>query len=239
MNHQIKGQINLLSFIAVDYGDADPTLEEVLRFLCPPAISSDVKSLVQRYQAIGPPSLKLTVVPVEQEVLSKILLPLRQAKASYVIGNYLAVITLCGMVAEIVAIFLWELEDAKLKKLKTLTKKDQEKLFGKEAPFPTEQGLKQWFERCGQKDRVQLLSKFRLIETETKSSLDAIRETRRKYLHFLSKNHDSLPDDAIKLFHKAQSLVAIAVGAKGFQDGKVILSNKLIEYLKRQDVVST
>ena len=230
MDHLIKGTVNPLSFIAVDNGGADPTLEEVLKFLCPPAVSSDVESLIQRYQAIGPPPYALAVVPAEPEILNKILLPLRQAKASYVIGNYLAVIALCGMVAEMVAIFLWELESEKLNRL---TKENQKKRFKK--MFETEEELEQWFERRGQKERIELLLEFELIEPDTKSSFDEIRETRRKYLHLLSQDQDSLPEDAIDLFHKAESLVAIAVGAEGFDDGKVILSNKLIEYLKRHD----
>ena len=39
MNHRIIGAVNLLSFTAVDYGNADPTLEEVLKYLCPQEIS--------------------------------------------------------------------------------------------------------------------------------------------------------------------------------------------------------
>ena len=71
MDHLIKGTVNPLSFIAVDYDGADPTLEEVLKFLCPPAVSSDVESLIQRYQAIGPPPHALAVVPAEPEILKK------------------------------------------------------------------------------------------------------------------------------------------------------------------------
>ena len=62
MDH-LKGTLNLLSFIKVNYGGADPTLEELLKFLCPPAISSDVESLIQRYQAIGLPPHAIAVVP--------------------------------------------------------------------------------------------------------------------------------------------------------------------------------
>ena len=57
MNHLMRGTVNLLSFTAVDYSNADPTLEEVLKYLCPPEISSDVESIVQRYRAMGPPPL--------------------------------------------------------------------------------------------------------------------------------------------------------------------------------------
>ena len=229
MNHLMRGTVNLLSFTAVDYGNADPTLEEVLKYLCPPEISSDVESIVQRYRAMGPPPLRLAVVPEEQEILNKIILPLRQAKASWVIGNYLAVIALCGMVAEMVAIFLWELEG---EKLEALTKEDQKRYFRK--TFETEEELEEGFELFGQKERVKLLLKYRLINPDTKSLFDEIRETRRKYLHLLSQDHDSLVDDAINVFHNAKSLVEIAVGAEGFQDGKVILSDRLLEYLKRQ-----
>ena len=108
-----------------------------------------------------------------------------------------------------VAIFLWELESEKLNKLPT---ENQEKSFKK--TFETEEELKQGFERLGQKKRIGLLLELELIKPGTKSSFDEIRKTRIKYLHYLTQDHDSLPEDAINLFHKAESLVAIAVGRK-------------------------
>ena len=128
-----------------------------------------------------------------------------------------------------VAIFLWELEGEKLERL---NKEDQERCFRK--TFETEGELEQGFELLGQKARVKLLLKLRLINPNTKNLLEKVRESRRKYLHFFSQKQDSLEDDAISLFHDTQSLVEIALGVAGFQDGKVILSNRLIEYLKRR-----
>lgn len=226
---RLKGWINPLSFTA----NPDPTTEDVLAFLCPPETSSDIQSLVARYQELNNPPLGLAFVPSEPVILYKILWPLRQAKASYMIGNYLTVIALCGMVAEMVAILFWELAGPKLH---ALTKEDQNRLFCK--TFESETELEQWFERQGQKKRVKLLLKpFQQIDEKTKESFDEIRNTRRKYLHFWSQDHDAVGVDAMRVYQRTESLAAIAIGVAGFQDGKVTLSDRLIGYLKRHHIM--
>jgi hypothetical protein len=46
--------------------------------------------------------------------LDRLVWPLRHAKASYMVGNYLAVIALTGMVAEMVALLQWEVAEISL-----------------------------------------------------------------------------------------------------------------------------
>jgi hypothetical protein len=54
------------------------------------------------FHQISPEPVRLVAVPAEQRILDKLAWPLRHAKASYMVGNYLAVIALYGM-AEMVA----------------------------------------------------------------------------------------------------------------------------------------
>ena len=213
-----KMQINPLSFIAADFSgpDGKPTLEEVLAFLCPPGTPSDTESLVKRYREAGQVGPRLALLPNEQKGLERIVWPLRQARASYMTGNYLSVIALCGMVSEMVALFLWELEDVKL---------DEKAEFGCV------------FEKCGQKDRTQILTDYNIITEENKRSFDEVREIRRKYLHFWSQDHGRLSTDASKVFGEAVTLVEISVGVEGFQDGMARLPERLVEYLKRHGLV--
>ena len=132
------------------------------------------------------------------------------------VGNYLSVIALCGMVAEMVAIFLWELEDLKL---------DEEAEFGRV------------FEKCGQKRRTKILTDYKIITEENKRSFDKVREIRRGYLHFWSQDHRCLSTHASKVFHEAVTLVEIAVGVEDFQDGVVRLPERLVEYLKKHGCI--
>ena len=109
-----KAWINPLAFIEVEFPSAgEPASispDTILSFLCPPGTPDDAKSLVERYKRIstGP---KLFAAPAEPRILEKLVWPLRHAKASYVVGNNLSVVALCGMVAEMVAVLLWQLAD--------------------------------------------------------------------------------------------------------------------------------
>jgi hypothetical protein len=91
-----------------------PTLASVLGFLCPGDGGADLSLLSKRYNEISPEPVRLVAVPAEQRILDKLAWPLRHAKASYMVGNYLAVIALCGMVAEMVALLIWEVSDLKI-----------------------------------------------------------------------------------------------------------------------------
>ena len=175
-----------LSFKAVDSGK-NPTLEQVLEFLSAPRTPSDIGSLVRRYHQ-AKRELPVDFVIADPKIFKKILWPLRQAKASYMLGSYVAVIALCGMVAEMVAIFLWELSGEKL---------DEESVFGRT------------FENLGQERRIKILLAYRKISEEDKASFNEIRKTRRRYLHFWSK--DRTPgeeqEDALKVFQETMLLM--------------------------------
>ena len=71
----------------------------------------DLTKFIERYRKITATEKKVPfrIVPDEPRIVARILLPLRHAKASYVIGNLLGTIALCGMVAEMAAILTFEL----------------------------------------------------------------------------------------------------------------------------------
>lgn len=104
---QMAAWINPLAFLDLDLPDtlSGPisSAESVLAFMCPTGTSSAVSTLVQRYRNLVR-ARSLSVVPAEQRILDKLVWPLRHTKASYMVANYLAVIALTGMVAEMVAL---------------------------------------------------------------------------------------------------------------------------------------
>ena len=91
--------INPLAWIEVESQRMDKTAsidaESALSFLCLPGTPHDIKSLVERHERITSQPKNLFASPAEPEILEKLVWPLRQAKASYVIGNNLAVVALC------------------------------------------------------------------------------------------------------------------------------------------------
>jgi hypothetical protein len=218
-------QINPLAFLEADEpwasssGDK-PTFESVLRFLCPVGENVDIEKLLARYHVISSEPVRLFLAPAEQRILDKLIWPLRNAKASFVVGNYLGTISLSGMVAEMVAMLLWEITDAQING-RPMTKADETLLFGSK------------FEKLGQERRVAVLSAYGIIGDKTKSDFDKIREIRRRYLHLWSEDHDQLPTDGVQSFHAAVSLVVNAIG-QDVQAGMFVLNPRLMRYLERR-----
>ena len=112
-----RGMINPLAFLEVDepwaQGEAIVQPEEILNYMCP-TTSSSIDNLIVRYKEISIENPRLSIVPAEDRILEKLIWPLRHAKASFVIGNYLGTISLCGMVAEMVAILYFDISDVKI-----------------------------------------------------------------------------------------------------------------------------
>ena len=219
--------INPLAFLDVDGPPApnlpgQPTPQTVLGFICPPGTSADVGTLVGRYKEISSEPVALAVVPAEQRILDKLVWPLRHAKALYMVGNYLAVIALAGMVAEMVALLRWEVSEISLNG-RPMTADAEKALCGTT------------FERLGQERRLQVLWAYGLIDAAARGRFDTIKETRRGYLHLWSQDHDSLPRDAIKSYHAAVALVATTIGQE-FREGKIVINQPLVTYLERQGV---
>jgi hypothetical protein len=74
-----------------------------------------------------------------------------------------------------------------------------------------------------------------LEQDDDKKSFDSIRTVRRKYLHLWSAEHLSLDRDAITCFHAAAKLVIASLGL-GVKDGRVILREEIVTYLRPHGV---
>lgn len=178
--------------------------------------------MVARYQEISVEKTRLFVAPAEDRILEKLVWPLRHAKSSYTLGNFLGTISLCGMVAEMVAILLFDITEPKINN-RQMEKRDQEALFGRA------------FEKLDQNRRVEVLSAYGMIDEQTKQAFDLIRTTRRLYLHLWSQDHERLANDAVAVFQAAVLLVVRVIG-QDVRDGKIILNPALTKYLERTGV---
>jgi hypothetical protein len=196
-----------------------PSLQDAIDFLCTPGLDTDLQSLITRYHEINKERPKLFFAPAEKRILEKLVWPLRHAKSSYTVGNYLGTISLCGMVAEMVAILLFEMSEFRLNN-RLMSETDQNELFGSS------------FEKLGQDRRVKILQVYGLISTEMRKAFETIRLKRKKYLHFWSQDYDTLPSDAVVAYNAAVLIVVHAVG-QDIKEGKLILNTNFITYLKR------
>jgi hypothetical protein len=217
--------LNPLQFLEVDEPWAslerkEPSVEAVLDFICTPGIGSGLKSIIKRYREISVEKTRLFAAPFEQRILDKLVWPLRNAKAGYMCGNYLGTIALCGMVAEMVAMLLFQITNFRLNN-RPMSEKDQISVFGRK------------FEKLGQDRRVQILSAYGVIGKNLEEAFESIRITRNRYLHLWSQDHEQLPVDAVKSFEAAVLLVVSVIG-QNIKDGKLVMNPALVRYLEQK-----
>jgi hypothetical protein len=214
--------INPLAFLEVDQpwaslGEREPTPQDIFNFLCTPGVPADVRSLTGRYKEISREESRLFVAPNDQRILEKLIWPLRHAKASYILGNFLSTIALCGVVTEMLAIFIFELAQIEGIEIKN---ENGDEISG------------QAFEKMGQKNRVRTLWNSGVINEKVKSNYDLVRTSRRKYLHLWSQDHDILSRDSVAVFNATVLIVVNAFGL-GIENGALSVKPSVISYLKK------
>jgi hypothetical protein len=223
MDNTIPVFVNPLQLLEVDepwasMSPRSPTAEDIFEFMCTPGVPSDVSSLTARYKEISQEKARLFVAPNDQRILEKLVWPLRHAKASYVVGNFLSTIALCGTVTEMMALFLFEISV-----LEGIEVKDRAGLVVTSKSFESER----------QVDRLKILLANKLIGVDLKADFDLVRTTRRKYQHLWSQDHASLQSDSLAVFI---STVAVVVGCLGLsiQEGKVVIKPGVLKYLQKE-----
>ena len=184
----------------------NPTTEQLLEFLCSLGFSGDMAAFKRRYRKVSARDQRLFLFPREPRLAENLFDPLRQAKTSYLIGNYVAVIGLCGIVAEKVAIFIHMIN----------------------TPDKTKWGE---FERLEQSRRVRTLKDRSLVSSESVKAFGTIRAARKHYLHYwTSTRDDKMAQEAARVYGAAVELI-LTIMSIGFTNGTLTLEPKLIAYL--------
>ena len=215
-------EIDLLPNVPGTEVGEPPAPDRLLDYLYAPEVDRSPAAFVARYKEIATVPDPFPVVPAEPTILEKLVWPLRHAKGSYALGNYVGCIALCGMVGEMVAILLWDISKVVLQS-QVMTEAQQRALFGSS------------FERLGQERRVDILHTLKLLDDPTKGAFDSLRAVRRKYLHLLSQTHAQVAPDARRAYEDALKVVAVVLG-QTFKQGAVVLRPDLMAYLVEKGV---
>lgn len=173
------------------------------------ALSSEV---LERYTKISKDTYIL-FVPHSKKIKNKLLNPLRIAKKSYCLGDYLATIASCGMVAEMLALFLWNFSITKLND-QEINLEMEENFFGSK------------FENLGQERRLKILKEFGHINEDLFQQLNEIRGIRKNYLHFWSKEIPNEENDAFEVIKKIFKSFEEVMGLR-LLSGKLSISRTL------------
>lgn len=219
-------QLNPLMFSAIEAasnGSPVPTVDEILEYLLSPDVTRTRDGFAVRYNEISAPD-DLPVAPNEPTILEKLVWPLRHAKGSYALGNFLGCIALCGVVSEMVAVLLWDISKVRLGS-DIMTEQKQADLFASS------------FEKLGQDRRTKVLHAFKLIDDEAKVAFDELRILRRRYLHLLSQTHEEISSDARRAYAATVRLVKVVL-PPSFQNGILMLRPDLMAYLVEKGLAS-
>jgi hypothetical protein len=222
----IPGFVNPLAFHEVEEPWAslehqEVTDEDLRRYLCQPGLDFALDAIVGRYKEISiEENDRIFVSPVG--ILQKLIWPLRYAKGSYALGNFLGTIALCGMVMEMTALLIFEAFDAYhgiRAGRKTLDAKFQG-YFREDA-----------FERLGQGERVRLLLRLGLIDKDVKQRFDTVRNVRNRHLHLMSHPLRRVEKDAVNVFIDTVRTVKYALGLD-VKESRLALRPEILAWLK-------
>lgn len=172
-----------------------PSLTNMLRFMTDDRLAVDLERYIYLYDFAAEMEgwTPIHVAPNHPQIVDKMLAPLRHAKASFMLGNFIGTIALCGMIAEIVAILRYEIEDDRI----------------------AAEGLEsvERFESFGQDQRVRYLKKKKIVtDPMVLQWFDVVRETRRQHLHFFSPAGSDPTNDAVTCYRIAHALVSWIIG---------------------------
>lgn len=227
--HNVNVWVNPLIFFGAEFRPNGLVPEEtsyntMMGFLCRPGIGSQVADLVRRYNEISIERNRLPIAPGEPHLLDRLIWPLRDAKASYVVGNYLGTIALCGMVGEMAAVLAFDMHNEATDPVRYDVKRQSE-LFGRP------------FERLGQDRRINVLASLGVISAETRDLFESVRTRRNRYLHDWSKGHAAITDDAIACYDACLDFVAAVLGMR-IDAGRLVFREEVFLYLNKHGVAT-
>lgn len=172
------------------------------------------EEILNRYIAATMVEGNSFLVPHTKEIFERLLKPLRNAKKGYCLGDYVSTIALCGVVGEMMAILLWKINDARLKG-GPITERQEVGIFGSS------------FENLGQYKRLRILETFGHIPEVQFDNFDAIRKSRKPYLHLWTADLKNEQSVALEVYKKAFQLFNEVTGI-GLADARSVTINPLL-----------
>ena len=195
-------------------------IENVKRFL---GLDSPVnKEQFERFKRLCHEEASLTIVPTGAMLFENIFAPLRLAKKSYILGDYFSTIALCGMVGEMLALFIFKLKTTPPTG-KAMSEDDQKSNWGCT------------FERLGQEKRVDELQRLKFISEEIARKLDYLRSTRRPYFHVWEKALSKIDSDSHGMYLKAVDLVKEVFDIR-IEPPSLKISDEVLRFLQQSGV---
>ena len=217
--------VNPLEFIAANKllnPNQKISEKDILQYLTGYTMIPEIQNFIKNFDAIHENIPKAFAIPMEAQINTKLIQPLRHAVGSFMLGNYLDTIAMCGFVSEMMTIFLYETSDIKINEQKISNV--EKELFGRN------------YEKLGQDRRLQILKGFSIINDETYKKFENVRLLRARYLHGFSEDHRQIAPDAKEIFNTTLELLILIFGQQ-IKDGKIYYNPNIIKYLKEKGIL--
>jgi hypothetical protein len=217
----MKAFVGPLMFMTSDGRTANEgtaSAQDVLKYLCAPDASSVVDAVVARHREITEQVDQLLAVPADHWILTRMVWPLRYAVGSYMVGNFVGTIALCGLVAEAFTVLLFESCEVRLGQ-QPLDGRLQRELLGRE------------FGELTQERRINILGATGRIDSKMRSWFHELRGLRNKYIHPSSGSWEGASTDARKAFDLTM-LVVLRFFPQLTDQGSFAVDPGLMRYLK-------
>ncbi|MBP7732320.1 MAG: hypothetical protein KA140_00950 [Caldisericia bacterium] len=221
-----------LSLNKVEYWD-------ILNFLTEPddcakydsitnAVNFDISPIVNRYEELRQEG-EMLAVPCTDKIANCIVIPLKNAKACYMIGNFLGTIALCGYVCEMLIVLVYEINGIVINDTDIEDNKEIKNVILQS---------RNSFEALGQEKIIDICKAFQLITLDQKNLFVEVKEIRNKYLHWFSTNNHNVSNDAKEIYNKTYLLLKQIIGYN-FEDNKFSFDNKFESFLKEKGLIKS
>ncbi len=213
------------------------TVGDILNLACKPekvatrkeisdkvVIEYRIDNILERYADLTDKTKEMAIIPYEKNFFEKIIWPLKNAKTSYMFGNYLGTISMCGMICEMYTIILYEMY---------LHKNNNKNIQNKIKTF----------ENYSQNNRINKLSKIKInnikiLNEDDSTKLHYVRKIRNNYLHLFTAERPNIKNDAKNTYFNTFDLLSKFIRFETIEKGYKF-SDDFIEYLKRNGAIKS
>lgn len=188
--------------------------------------SQDIKrETLERYAKMSSKELSIPFTLAKPEIIEqRIIAPLESAKRFACAEEYLASIALSGLVGEMLAVFIWEMESSERKNAQGHAIQDQKI-------------LKNSFDRLQQSLRINVIEAFGYVDTTQAGKFRELAKNRNKILHSWTDSY--LREEIEKIALECYSLVASLmkeIFKLGLKDaGSLTVDQKVMRYVKSKE----
>lgn len=209
---------------AIRFPNLPMTMDQsFFEFACRPYRSHfRAETLIPAYRKITAMESKTplrAIVSSDPRIEHRLIFPLKNAKVSFMTGNLIGTIALCGLIAEMISILLFEMHEPHLTRLQV----DQAfKAVRSDPPF----------ESLMQNKRARILKHLRLLTPNQARWLGTIAAIRRRQLHLFLPEQGT-EGEALAAYEAALGLVYTATREKGART-RISTNPLLIALLRRK-----